>query len=101
MKRIPQLLFVLFSFVCLPRLQAQAPIEKLPTSDLVATQRGELPIILSAPHGGTQKVPDVPERKGEGLAKGSAGFSIAFDSNTDLLLKELSAALETRKQVSS
>jgi len=78
------------------RLHAQPPIDKLPTSDLVVTQRGKLPIILSAPHGGTQKVPDVEERKGEGLVKGGAGFSVAFDSNTDLLLQELSAAIEAK-----
>ncbi len=74
-------------------LCAQPAIEKLPTSELVVSQRGELPIILSAPHGGTQIVPDVPARKGEGLAKGGAGFSVAFDGNTDLLLKDLSAAI--------
>ena len=43
------------------------------TSRFVRTQAGELPIILSAPHGGKLDVPDVAVRKGEGLAKGGSG----------------------------
>ena len=65
-------------------------------ADLVGSQRGELPIILSAPHGGTKKIPGVPERTGAGMPKGGAGFSVAFDSNTDLLLLEVAAAIQNK-----
>lgn len=76
--------------------QAQAPATKTETIELVKVQRGTMPVILSAPHGGRLMIPDVPERKGEGLPKGSSGFSVAFDSETDLLLVELADAIEKR-----
>ena len=51
----------------------------------VQTQAGELPIILSAPHGGKLEVPDVAVRKGEGLAKGGSGFVVDRDTEFRIL----------------
>jgi glutamine amidotransferase-like uncharacterized protein/N-formylglutamate amidohydrolase len=70
----------------------------LPTdlSQWVHTQIGELPIILSAPHGGNVDVPDVPSRKGEGMATGGAGFFVGRDSGTEELAHEVSLAIQER-----
>ena len=66
------------------------------TSRLVAVQEGKLPIILSAPHGGDQPIPGVPERKGEGLAKGPSGFFTGRDVGTEQLCYEIARAIEAR-----
>jgi N-formylglutamate amidohydrolase len=60
----------------------------------VATQVGELPIILSAPHGGNLDLPGVPARKGEGLETGAAGFFIGRDSGTEELTQAVAEAIE-------
>lgn len=59
---------------------------------LVTVQAGELPIILSAPHGGRLSVADVPERRGMGIAK----FNSRSDSNTDEVTVQLADALEKK-----
>ncbi|MBL8819284.1 MAG: N-formylglutamate amidohydrolase [Planctomyces sp.] len=59
-------------------------------------QRGELPIVISAPHGGTKLVPEVPERKGEGLPTGSSGFFTGRDGGTEELALEVAKQLEQR-----
>ncbi len=82
--------------ITLAALAEQPPKKPIPAADYIGSQRGELPIILSAPHGGTKRLPDVPERQGVGIPKGGSGFSIAFDSNTDLLLLEFAAAIQTK-----
>jgi N-formylglutamate amidohydrolase len=79
-------------------LVALAPAQdtKPPASELVTVQVGKLPIILSAPHGGTKEIPGVPERKGEGLEKGSKGFFAGRDNGTEELAALLSAAIEKK-----
>lgn len=57
---------------------------------LITVQQGTLPIIISAPHGGRIPIPDVPERKGNGITK----FVVVRDTNTDDLAMKLSKALE-------
>ncbi|VTR99329.1 N-formylglutamate amidohydrolase [Tuwongella immobilis] len=71
------------------------PMPILP-SDRVTVQRGEIPIILTAPHGGTLELPNVPERKGIGLEKGAKGFFTGRDTGTEELVADLSAAIEKR-----
>lgn len=49
---------------------------------------GDWPIILSAPHGGTLRIPGVEKRTGEGISarRGKKpNFSLAFDRNVDKL----------------
>ena len=66
-----------------------APEEPKP-EDLVTIQKGTLPIIVSAPHGGRKKIPDVPER----LGKGIANFATVLDGNTAELTEVFAAELE-------
>ncbi len=65
-------------------------------SRFVRTQAGELPIILSAPHGGNLAVPDVAVRKGEGLPTGGSGFVIERDTGTEELAQQLAESIEKR-----
>ncbi len=63
---------------------------------LVVTQRGELPIILSAPHGGNEPVPGAEPRKGEGLERKPGGFVTARDTGTEELAHEVADAVALR-----
>ncbi|MBC7820848.1 MAG: N-formylglutamate amidohydrolase [Planctomycetaceae bacterium] len=65
-------------------------------SRFVRTQTGELPIILSAPHGGKLDVPNVAVRKGEGLGTGGSGFVVSRDTGTEELAQQAAAAIEKR-----
>jgi N-formylglutamate amidohydrolase len=65
-------------------------------ADCVLIQEGELPIILSAPHGGTLGLDGVPERQGEGLKTGGSGFVISRDTATTELAQAVSLAIEQR-----
>jgi N-formylglutamate amidohydrolase len=78
-----------------PLAPAPRAIEN-PVSDLVTTQEGALPVILSAPHGGTKDVPGVAPRKGEGLPTGGSGFFTGRDTNTEELAHAVSAAIEKK-----
>ncbi len=77
-------------------LSAQEKADKNPLSEFVFTQRGELPIIISAPHGGTRELPNVPERKGKGMKTGGAGFFAGRDTGTEELAYAVSKAIEKR-----
>src|SRR5579884_4228768 len=89
----PRLLFagVLLTLTLLPGARAQEV-----KGDLVATQEGELPVILSAPHGGLRPIPGVPERKGDGLAKGPSGFFTGRDTGTEELALQIARAIEAK-----
>lgn len=65
-------------------------------SALVIRQTGELPIILSAPHGGSLPIPNVDPREGDGLEKKPGGFVTSRDTGTEELVAEVSAAMEKR-----
>ncbi len=65
-------------------------------ADFISVQKGDLPVILSAPHGGLLEIPGVPERKGEGMKKGPSGFFAGRDGNTELLAAAIAVALEKR-----
>jgi N-formylglutamate amidohydrolase/glutamine amidotransferase-like uncharacterized protein len=55
-------------------------------------EAGDLPIILSAPHGGRGEIPGVPERK-DGSVR---SFNTNSDINTDKLTEQLADALEKK-----
>lgn len=65
-------------------------------SRFVRTQVGELPIILSAPHGGKLDVPDVDIRKGEGLKTGGSGFVASRDTGTEELAEQVADSIAKR-----
>ncbi|MFO0824082.1 MAG: N-formylglutamate amidohydrolase [Gemmataceae bacterium] len=73
----------------IPALPAAAPDDAKP-EDFVIVQKGTLPIIISAPHGGRKKVPDVPERANTKIPN----FATVLDANTDLIADRLSVELE-------
>jgi N-formylglutamate amidohydrolase/phosphoribosylformylglycinamidine (FGAM) synthase-like amidotransferase family enzyme len=76
---------------------AQSVAKKPPeVARFVTTQTGQLPIILSAPHGGALVIPDVEAREGKGLAKAPGGFVTARDTGTEELAQEVSRAIEAR-----
>ena len=60
------------------------------TRELITVAAGDLPIILTAPHGGRESIPDVPERKGKDVAQ----FKNRTDTNTDLLAAKIAKELE-------
>ena len=80
-------------FGCATRAAAETAFA---AADFIAVQKGDLPIIFSAPHGGMMPIPGVPERKGEGMKKGGAGFFAGRDENTELLAAAIAAAVEKR-----
>ncbi|MGL6075249.1 MAG: hypothetical protein ACRC8S_13910 [Fimbriiglobus sp.] len=67
--------------------QAQEPLN---LEKYLILQKGDLPIILSAPHGGTTRIDGVPNREGKGVNK----FVTVLDTNTFELIIKTSAAIE-------
>ncbi|HEY4260634.1 MAG TPA: BPL-N domain-containing protein [Schlesneria sp.] len=65
-------------------------------SRFVHIEIGDLPIIISAPHGGQLEVPDVEPRRGEGLKTGGAGYIVSRDSGTEELATEVAKAITKR-----
>lgn len=73
---------------------AKAPSAKalLEVERLVTVQNGEIPIILSAPHGGTRRIPGVTARKGENVKQ----FVTVTDTNSHRLAQALAKAIEKK-----
>jgi N-formylglutamate amidohydrolase len=84
----------------LPKLPPSVAQEKTPVDrslvihQFVETQVGELPIILSSPHGGSLELEGVPARKGESMETGGTGFVTSRDSGTVELTHEVADAIE-------
>jgi N-formylglutamate amidohydrolase len=57
---------------------------------LVGVRRGDLPVVITAPHGGRRPLLGVPLRTGDGVAK----FVVVNDTNTDVLAEKVAAAIE-------
>src|SRR5262245_34328931 len=72
-------------------LAAAAPLRADPQK-LITIRSGDIPIILSAPHGGSAPIPDVPPRKGGNVAQ----FAIVRDDNTSELTELIAKELEKR-----
>jgi len=64
--------------------------------ELVYVRAGDLPIILSAPHGGTGEIPGVTERTGVGMATGPSGFFTGRDAGTEELAMEVAEEIKKR-----
>lgn len=72
------------------RVSAETP-QTAPTA-LIEVRKGDLPIILTAPHGGRTPIPDTPTRKGDGISR----FVAVRDDNTAELTEALAKAIEKR-----
>lgn len=64
--------------------------------DLVTIQSGDLPIILSAPHGGQRDVRGAAIRTGAERSDGSGSFVVSRDTGTEEVALALASRLETR-----
>lgn len=78
----------LVSLLSLAALDAQAQSPQ----HLVTVEAGDLPIILTAPHGGRGSIVGVEERGGKGIAR----FRNTSDVFTDQLTEKLADALEAK-----
>ncbi|MBN9519264.1 N-formylglutamate amidohydrolase [bacterium] len=67
-----------------------------PESPFVTAHKGNFPVILSAPHGGTEDVPGVPPRRGVGIPPGTNGFFPFRDVGTEELADAIAAAVEAK-----
>ncbi|MDZ4851152.1 MAG: BPL-N domain-containing protein [Pirellulaceae bacterium] len=96
--RLPKWLLVIAVMCGFPQglAHGQDRLTKTKLSEYVFSQAGELPIILSAPHGGTKEIPGVAKRKGEGLPTGGAGYVVARDTGTEELALEVAEAIRAR-----
>lgn len=68
-------------------------------SDLVLVQRGTLPILLTAPHGGRKAIPGIDPRHLDGSARGAdgrtwGGVRGGADPNTDVLARQIAAEIK-------
>ncbi len=69
-------------------VQAQQP--KSDSEPLITVRTGDIPIVLSAPHGGRRTIPHVPER----MANGEKQFVVTRDENTAELTMKLVDEIE-------
>ena len=83
---------VLVCCLVLAGVGAQQTNAQQRSTHLVATERGELPIILSAPHGGRLAISGVPDRTGKDVPK----FRTTQDVNTDRLVESVADAIEAK-----
>lgn len=49
------------------------------TSDLVTTEKGTIPILITAPHGGDQPIPNVAKREDQSLGRDTGTYEIATE----------------------
>lgn len=56
-----------------------------PEPPFLSVRKGTMPVIISAPHGGTADLPGVPPRRGVGMPTGSNGFYTGRDPGTEEL----------------
>lgn len=63
---------------------------------LVTVEKGELPVILSAPHGGTLAIPGAMPREGKSLERRPGGFVTGRDTGTEELAAVTAKAIEKR-----
>jgi N-formylglutamate amidohydrolase len=83
-----------WSLFCILPLAAIAGRAEEPKTveDFVSVQKGTLPIIVSAPHGGKLALPDVSDRVGKDVKM----FATVRDANTDLLAEKFVEGIEKK-----
>jgi N-formylglutamate amidohydrolase len=83
---------LLFLVVAISLVAALGPCAAAPDAapeDLVLTQVGTLPIVLTAPHGGREPIPGVPPRNVEDKPRGGSKYEIGTDRETDVLVQAI------------
>lgn len=95
MPRSRQVVALVVPFLAVAGLPAQEPPSPH-DSPLVTSHTGTLPVILSAPHGGTNDIPGVPPRQGAGIPFGSNGFFPHRDGGSEELAAALDVAIEAK-----
>ena len=85
---------ILLSILFAPALGASLRADD--AAPLVFIQKGELPIILSAPHGGNLPIPNTEERQRGERPTGGAGFVTGRDGNTEELAHRVAASIEAK-----
>ncbi len=83
-------LIFLLALLCVPAFARAA--DPAPAADLVVAQDGDLPLILTAPHGGTLPIPGATLRVGKGVSK----FVAVTDVRTDELALQIAAGIKQR-----
>jgi len=63
---------------------------------LLRIERGALPIVISAPHGGALEIPGSTPRTGDGLERKPGGFVVARDGGTEELAGLVADCIEQR-----
>ncbi|MFN5469369.1 MAG: hypothetical protein ACK5ZC_09405 [Pirellulaceae bacterium] len=74
------------------------PLTDQEMAGMLRLSEGDLPCMISAPHGGRQVVPGVAPRTGTGLPKGASGFFAGRDSSTEELALQVVDCLQERLQ---
>lgn len=93
------LLLALSPALAEPSRPATGPTTRPTTRPLVTIQRGELPVILSAPHGGKLAIPEAAVRTGDSILikRGTkANFTTVLDGNVDVVALTLADEIERR-----
>jgi hypothetical protein len=80
-------LFLVAGFIV--ALGPRAAAQDVMPEDLVLTQVGTLPIILTAPHGGREPIPGIPPRNIEGKPRGRSEYHVGGDRETDVLVQAI------------
>ncbi|HEX4130926.1 MAG TPA: N-formylglutamate amidohydrolase [Pirellulales bacterium] len=80
-------------FLATGRGRAEGDATPAVANPLVTVQQGDLPIVISAPHGGRDAIPDCPPRKGR---DGIYRFVTEADTNTGELADRFAAELERK-----
>src|SRR5262249_21285173 len=90
-------LLVLFQSAALAEPASASPATQ--PSDYLIVRKGDLPIILSAPHGGLMSVPGTSPRTGKNVVKKREGktiFSTSLDARVDDVAIALADEIEHR-----
>jgi N-formylglutamate amidohydrolase len=89
MKNLPRATVIALATLLQTPLDAQ---EKNVAARFLTAWEGALPVILSAPHGGRQSVPNVPPRRGLGVPQ----FIVERDNNTAELAEMVAGKIQER-----